>query len=101
MTVLMVQFSVEPADVSEIESAAEKMCAALTDANPSGVRFAACKLADGVSFLNILQLEDQTPNPLPSLEAAREFQQLMAARAVNHHSPVAAQATVLGSHHLF
>ncbi|MBP2371923.1 hypothetical protein [Pseudonocardia parietis] len=101
MTVLMVQFSVEPANVGEIESAAETMCAALKDANLSGVRFAACKLADGVSFLNVVQLENQTPNPLPGLQAAREFQQLMAARALGHQPPVAAQVTVLGSHHLF
>lgn len=101
MTVLMVQFSVDPADVGEIESAAEKMCEALNAADVSGVRFAACKLADGVSFLNVLQLEDQTLNPLPDLEAAREMQQLMAARAIGHQPPAASRVTVLGSHHLF
>ncbi|MBN9797434.1 hypothetical protein DMP15_09140 [Pseudonocardia sp. UM4_GMWB1] len=101
MTVLMVQFSVEPADVGEIEPAAEKVRGALKHAEVSGVGFAACNLVDGVFFVSILQLEDQALNPLPGFEAAREFQQLMAARATGHQPPVASRATALGSRHLF
>lgn len=101
MPVLMVQFSVEPADVAEFDSLLEQMCTALEDERPPGARFAACRLADGATFLTVLQLDEDTPNPLPGIEAARAFQQRMAARALVGRTRPAEPVTVLGSYRLF
>lgn len=97
----MVQFSVDPQDVTEVQAALETMCAAIDAQRPTGARFAACNLADGVTFLNILQLDEGVPNPLPGIEACRAFQQRMARWALGDHPPAAESVTVVGSHQLF
>ncbi|WP_281689040.1 hypothetical protein [Pseudonocardia thermophila] len=100
MSVLVVQFRVDPADVAQVQAALTAMCEALAVEQPAGTRFAACKLADGVSFLNILQLDEGAPNPLPEIPAAREFQQRMIACALGDEPPAAAPVTVVGSYGL-
>ncbi|BBF99016.1 MULTISPECIES: hypothetical protein [Pseudonocardia] len=101
MDVRMVQFSVDPGDVAAVEQSLERMCAAIETQGPAGTRFAACKLADGVSFLNILQLDDGMPNPLPSIEACRDFQQQLPGWELGDQVPAAEPVAVIGSHGLF
>jgi hypothetical protein len=36
-------------------------------------RYAACRFPDGVTYLNLLQLEDGIQNPLPALPEGKEF----------------------------
>lgn len=99
MTVQMVRFTATEADVAEIESAITAMLAAVVEAAPPGVRYAATKLADGVTFVLLLDLADGTENPLPAIPEARAFQQRMATWATE--PPVPQPLTVLGAYRLF
>jgi hypothetical protein len=96
----MVRFSVEPADVADVEAAPRDMCAAVEQARPAGTRFASRELADGVSFLNVLQLKDGVPNLLPGIEQCRAFQQRLPGWAVGE-PPAPETVAVTGSHELF
>lgn len=99
MTVQMVRFTATEADVAEIEAAITEMLAAVDAAAPPGVRYAATRLADGVTFLLLLELADGTGNPLPAIPEARAFQQRMATWADD--PPVPQPLTVLGAYRLF
>lgn len=99
MTVQMVRFTATEAVVAEIEAAIESMFAAIDDARPPGTRYAATKLADGVTFVLILDLDDGVENPLPAIAAARAFQLQMPEWATEPPAPQ--PLTVLGSYGLF
>jgi hypothetical protein len=75
MTVQIVRFTADPADVADIEAAIETMIAAVHREQPAGTRFTSWKLADGVTFLNVLELADGVDNPLPAIPECREYQQ--------------------------
>jgi hypothetical protein len=78
MTVQIVRFTADPADVPEIETAIAMMVAAIRRERPSGTRFTSWKLADGVTFLNALELADGVENPLPGIPECRAYQQRLA-----------------------
>lgn len=78
MTVQIVRFTAEPADVPEIETAIATMVAAIRRERPPGTRFTSWKLADGVTFLNALELADGAENPLPGIPECRAYQQRLA-----------------------
>lgn len=99
MTVQIARFTTTEADVADVEAAIGTMMAAIDQAGPPGVGYAATKLADGVSFLLILELDDGVENPLPAIAEARAFQQKMAAWA--SEPPAPQPVTVVGSYRLF
>lgn len=99
MTVQMVRFTVDEADVADVESAIGRMIAAVREAQPSGTRFASCKLADGVTFLNVLELAEGVPNPLPEIPECRAFQQQLPRWTVEPPTPQ--PVAVIGSYQLF
>lgn len=99
MTVQMVRFTTTEVKVAEVETAIESMIDAITETHPPGTRYAATKLADGLTFLLILELADGVDNPLPSIPEARAFQQQMP--AWTNEPPAAELVTVLGSYDLF
>jgi hypothetical protein len=99
MTVQIVRFTVDEADAADVESTIETMIAALHEARPSGTRFASCKLADGVTFLNVLELADGVPNPLPEIPECRAFQQQLPNWTVEPPTPQ--PVAVIGSYQLF
>ena len=49
MNVLMVRSKIEAEHVTELEAAAKHMFAALQQTQPSGIRYASCRLPDGVT----------------------------------------------------
>jgi hypothetical protein len=99
VTLQMVRFTTTEEQVSEVEAAVASMMAAIDEARPAGTRYAATKLADGVTFLLFLELAEGVENPLPAIPAARAFQQQMATWAVEPPAPQ--PVTVLGSYALF
>jgi len=99
MTVQMVRFATTKANIAEIETAVAAMFAAIDEAQPPGIRYAAGRLADGLTFLLILDLADGVENPLPSIPEARAFQQQMSAWATEPPTPQ--PITVLRSYRLF
>lgn len=99
MSVLMVRAKVKERHVAEVEAAAEKMFAAIADAEPDGVRYASCKLADGVTFVVLLEVADGVENPLLSLPAFSEYQEML--KGWIAEPPTPEQLTVVGSYRLF
>jgi len=99
VTVQMIRFSTAEANVAEVESAIATMSAGIAAARPAGTRYAACKLADGRTFLLLLELADGATNPLPDIPEAREFQQRMTGWA--GEPPAPSPVTVVGSYGLF
>jgi hypothetical protein len=78
MTVQIVRFTADPTDVPDIETAIETMIAAIQRERPPGARFTSWKLADGVTFLNVLELADGVENPMPGIPECRAYQQKLA-----------------------
>ncbi|MQA86606.1 MAG: hypothetical protein GEV03_18730 [Streptosporangiales bacterium] len=100
MSVQMLRFTANKANVADIEAAVEVMVAAIQEAQPTGTRYALCKLPDGVTFVGFLELEDGMDNPLPGIAAAGEFQQNLKNWVVGE-PPAPEQLEVVGSYKLF
>lgn len=75
MNVLMVRSKVKADSAAEVEAAVAKMFAAIEQAQPRGVRYASCRLPDGVTYVAMLALEDPAANPLAAIPAFTEFQE--------------------------
>jgi hypothetical protein len=71
--------------------------AALADAKPEGVHYAAFRLDDGVSFMHVVTLDGDT-NPLNDVPAFKEFQSNIMNRVVA--PPVTVVTTVVGNYEL-
>jgi hypothetical protein len=71
--------------------------AELAEREPDGVRYAAFRLDDGVSFVHVVELAEGE-NPLASIAAFGEFQAGIDERCAE--GPAAADATVIGSYRL-
>jgi hypothetical protein len=98
MTVQIVRFTTTEANVAEIDAGIGALITALDAARPAGTRYAAGRLADGVTYLLVLELDDGVENPLPALPEARAFQQRMAGWATEPPAPE--PLTVVGSYGL-
>jgi hypothetical protein len=99
MTVMMVRATVKPESVADVEAAARTMFDAIEKAQPDGVRYASCRLADGVTFVALLELENGNDNPLATLAEFQAFQRGLANWLAQPPTPE--QATVVGSYRLF
>jgi hypothetical protein len=99
MTVLMIRATVSEQSVPEVEAGVEKLFAAI-EAAQLDVRYASCRLPDGVTYLALLQLEEgTTDNPLVALPEFREFQENLASWIVEPPTPEPLE--VVGSYRLF
>jgi hypothetical protein len=98
MTVLMVQSKVKEDSVAELDAAAGRMFAAIRQAQPDGIRYATLCLADGVTYVALLQVDDGVENPLPGLPEFRDFQEGLEGWLAE--PPAAGPATVVGSYRL-
>jgi hypothetical protein len=99
MKVLMVRSTIKAESVAEVETAIEKVFSAIKQAQPAGVRYASSRLADGVTFVVLLELEDGGENPLAALPAFVEFQEDL--KRWIAEPPTVEQLTVIGSYRLF
>lgn len=99
MSVLLIRAKVHEDKVAEAEAATKKMFAAVEQAQPEGLRYASTKLADGVTFVAIVEVADGIENPLPGLSEYREFQEKLDGWRVE--PPALEQAEVVGSYRLF
>ncbi len=75
MSVRMVRAKIKADKAAELEKAAKEMFTAIEAAQPQGVRYASCKLPDGVTYVILLGLDDDENNPLFSVPAFRDFQE--------------------------
>ena len=99
MNALMVRSKVKAEYVAELEVAVKRVFAALQQAQPNGIRYASCRLPDGVTYVAILEIDDGVDNPLPTLPEFRAFQENL--KNWIAEPPGAEQVTVIGSYRLF
>jgi hypothetical protein len=104
MPVMLLRAKVKAENVADVEAAVTTMFSAIHQAEPKGVRYASCKVAngavvDGATFVILLELEDGAENPLAAVPAFREFQQGLANWLAE--PPLPEQLTVVGSYNLF
>src|SRR5215217_7500325 len=96
LSVLIVTSKAAPAHTGELEAAAQKMFAAIERQAPKGIKYASCRLADGVTYVAVLEVQDGVENPLPSIPEFQEFQQGL--RTWIAEPPNAGPATVIGNY---
>lgn len=102
MTVFIVQAKVKPDSVPEVEAGITTMISALDTQAPVGVRYAYAQLPDGVTFMALLELADGVDNPLPGIEACRQFQANLAQRWIDQPGqPDPQPLHIVGSYGLF
>jgi hypothetical protein len=75
------------------------MFAAIRRAQPEGIRYASCRLADGVTCVALLEVDDGVENPLPALPEFRELQESLSGWVAEPPTPE--QLTVVGSYRFF
>jgi hypothetical protein len=99
MGLMMVRAKIKVDSIDEIESAGRKLFSAIEREQLQGIRYASCRLLDGVTYLNLLQLEDGIQNPLPALPEGKEFGQKLKSWLAE---PVTSESlTIIGSYRLF
>lgn len=64
--------------------------------NPAGLRYASYRLADGVTFVHLAQLEASDGNPLADIPAFQAFQERLRSRCVE--PPVVTELSALDSY---
>jgi len=99
MYTLMVRSKVKAAHVTEVEAAVKRVFAALQQEQPNGIRYASCRLSDGVTYVAVLERDDGVDNPLPALPEFRAFQENL--KNWMAEPPISEQVTVIGSYRFF
>jgi hypothetical protein len=99
MRLMKVRAKIKTDSVDEIEAAGRKLFSAIDREQLQGIRYASCRLPDGVTYLNLLELEDGIENPLPALPEAKEFQEKL---KIWLAEPATSESlTIIGSYRLF
>jgi hypothetical protein len=97
MGVTVVRYRTRPDRADENQALIEDVFRELHDRGTFGVRYAAFRLADGVSFVHVASTEtDDGTNPLTETAAFGEFLRGIGDRC--EAGPVASEATTVGSY---
>jgi len=75
MSVMMLRTTVKPESAADAEAGVKTLFAALAEAKPEGIRYTSYRLADGLTYVVLLEIEEGIDNPLPKVAAFREFQE--------------------------
>ena len=93
MTRTIVQYQVRPDRADENQRLIEAVFAELASLAPGGVRYAAYRLEDGVTFVHVVDEDDGVLATLPAFAA---FRAGFAERTVS--GPTSHTATLVGAH---
>jgi hypothetical protein len=99
MSLFTVRATLKPEHVADAEAAVRRMFAAIEREGLEGIRYASVRLADGVTFLALLEVEDGVENPIPGLPEAQEFYASLPGWYAEE--PDVVPGTVIGSYRLF
>ena len=91
----VVRYEMRPDTAEENQRLVENVFAELAEKNPEGIRYASFRLADGVSFVHVGMVDDDSPG-LAELTAFQQFQEKFGERAAG--KPVPSEATLVGSY---
>jgi len=89
----IIRYTTKPECADENERLIRAVFAELADHDPEGLRYAAFRLEDKVSFVHVAVLEGAS-NPLADSAAFAEFQRGIKDRCAD--GPVAADAAIIG-----
>jgi hypothetical protein len=92
---VVVRYETRADAAEENQRLVEQVIAQLNDDRPDGLRYAAFRLADGVSFVHVAVVEDEV-DPLSQLATFAEFQRGLGDRLVG--PPVPTAAALVGSY---
>jgi hypothetical protein len=95
MALQIVRAGVKPEHAADLEAAAAKVFASLSELQPDGLRYASLRMDDD-SYLILVEVADGTESPLPSIAAFQEFQAGL--RGWLSGAPVIESASVVGSY---
>lgn len=99
MKVWIVRAKVKAEQVAAIEEEGKRVFAALEREQPQGIRYATCRLPDGVTYINLLELDDGVDNPLLALPEGHAFQEGL--KTWMAEPPTSERLTVVGSYRFF
>jgi hypothetical protein len=99
MSVMMFRAKVKAESIPDAEAAVKAMFSALDRAQPKGIRYASCRLADGVTYVGLLEIEDGIEDPRPTMPEFRAFQENLKNWVAE--PPIPEELTVIGSYNLF
>jgi hypothetical protein len=100
MGVTVVRYRSKPDRADENQALIERVFGELDRNGPEGIRYAAFRLADGVSFVHVASIETEDgTNPLSSTPAFSEFVREIADRC--EEGPVASEGTMVGSYRIW
>ena len=99
MRVWMVRAKVKADQIEAIEAAGQRIFEALEREQLQGIRYAVCRLPDGVTYINLLELDDGVDNPLLDLPEGQAFQE--GRKTWMAEPPTSEQLTVVGSYRFF
>jgi hypothetical protein len=91
----IITYQTRPEAAEENQKLIEEVFAELARSAPDGVRYMSLRLADGVTFVHVVETEEGA-NPLQGLAAFRRFTETIGDRAVA--SPERTEATVVGEY---
>ena len=99
MGLIMVRAKIKAESVDEIEAAGRTVFSAIEREQLQGIRYAVCRLPDGVTYVNFLQLDDDIHNPLPALPEGKQFGENL--KNWLAQPATSEPLTVIGSYRLF
>jgi hypothetical protein len=99
MNALMVRAKIKKENVADAQAAVQKVIQALEQTQPAGVRYATSLLSDGVTFVALVNLEDDGSHPLRELPAYAEMVENL--KQWYDGPPAVDRMTVTGSYRLF
>jgi len=96
MPQFVVRDEAKPDQADRNQELVEEVFAELAEIDPGAIRYITFRLADGVTFVHIADVESDDHNPLAETAAFKEFQAELAARCVEQ--PDVQEATLVGSY---
>ena len=91
----VVRYQMRPETAEENQALIQNVFAELAAKQPQGMRYAAFRLADGVTFVHVGTMPDHG-SPLADTDAFQEFQKAFGERAAGE--PDAAGAEIIGAY---
>ncbi|GAA2597110.1 hypothetical protein SMC26_00385 [Actinomadura fulvescens] len=92
---VVIRYTTKPDHADENQRLVTEVFDQLARENPDGLRYASFRLADGVSFVHIAEMDDDA-DPLPELAAFQDFQKGFKDRLEG--KPDRSEATIIGSY---
>mgnify|MGYP001218956108 CR=1 FL=1 len=96
----LIRYTTKPEHAAQNEELIRAVYEQLRQDRPEGLRYAAFRLSDGVTFLHLVQNEDNDkPSPLLAVKAFGEFQEGLAERRAE--GPSRDELIPIGSYRVF